>query len=107
MYAQAISDCSKAIEIDPEYAPAYRRKALILATCIDAKYRDGIKAVELAKKVVELFPSPISLPTLAAAYAEAGEFHKAVVTQEKAINLLKEKGKSSKLIDAFLEQQKC
>jgi tetratricopeptide (TPR) repeat protein len=48
MYDEAISDYTKAIEINPEYVWAYNTLAWFLATCPDVRYRDGLKAIELA-----------------------------------------------------------
>jgi Flp pilus assembly protein TadD len=51
--------------------------------------RDGKKAVELAQQAVQLsgVNSPEILDTLAAAYAEAGQFPKAIETARQALNL--------------------
>lgn len=90
-YESAISDYDRAIEIDPEYSPAYNNKARILATCKNAKYRNGSKAVHLAEKAMALSKTPNHpnhLFTLAAAYAEAGRFPDAISTQEKLIEIL-------------------
>lgn len=61
--------------------------AYILATSPDKDLRDGKKAIEIAQKATELgLPaSADSLDTLAAAYAEIGDFDKAVRTQKDAI----------------------
>ncbi len=61
----------------------------MLATCPDEKYRDGKKAVENAQKACELDGGKRweSLDSLAAAYAESGDFEKAKEWEAKAIEL--------------------
>ena len=49
-YGKAIADYAKAAKIDPEIDLAYDDLAMLYATCPDAKFRDGKKAVENAKK---------------------------------------------------------
>ena len=105
-YDKAISDINKALEINPSDAEAYNNIAWILATCPDARYRDGTKAAELAQKSVDLVLHSQNLDTLAAAYAEAGKFEHAITTQEKAIAQLKKEGDARKLIDEFIEHLK-
>jgi tetratricopeptide (TPR) repeat protein len=65
--------------------------AWIMATSKNTKLRDGEKAVRYAKKAVELDgnKSAFIVDTLAAAYADNGQFGKAVETQKKAIKLFK------------------
>lgn len=87
-YNGAIADFTKAIEINPKYYKSYNNLAWLLATCQDKRYRDGNKAVELSKKAVNLDKDPQILDTLAASYAEAGIFDKAINTQKEAIELL-------------------
>lgn len=105
-YDKAIFDYDKAIEINPGCAEAYNGKSWILATCRDAIYRDGAKAVELAKRAVELSPDGCYLDTLAAAYAEVGKFDDAITTQEKAIDLLKREGMPKNMIYQGIKQLK-
>ena len=68
--------------------------ARLLATCEDSAIRNGRRAVTFAENAVATTnrKAPEMLDTLAAAYAEAGEFEKAVSVQQEAIALL-DKGK--------------
>jgi tetratricopeptide (TPR) repeat protein len=105
-YDKAIFDFTKAIEINSSYADPHNNKAWILATCRDDRYRDGAKAVELAKKALELDPKGNWLDTLAAAYAEAGNFEDAITTQENVINFMKKEGMPKNQIDQSKEHLK-
>ena len=62
-------------------------RAWLRATCPDASIRNGQLAIADAKKVCELdtWISPSRIDTLAAAYAEAGDFDSAVRYQQEAI----------------------
>ena len=64
--------------------------AWILATSANSAIRDGSNAVVFAEKAVAATnrKAPNDLDTLAVAYAEAGQFEKAVKTQQEAITLL-------------------
>lgn len=88
-FEKAMADLGQAIRLDPTYTSAYRNRAWIWATCTDARFRDGKRAVESATKACELsgWKQADPIGTLAAAYAEAGEFAKAVQLQEKANRL--------------------
>jgi tetratricopeptide (TPR) repeat protein len=93
-YAKAIADHSEAIRRDPKLAGAYNNRAWLRATCPEAKYRDGRAAVDDATKAFEMDgrKGAHHLGTLAAAYAERGDFPKAVETQAKAQRLYKDEG---------------
>lgn len=69
--------------------PPRNNLAWLRATCGDPKVRDGDEAVQLAKRAVELSSSndAESLDTLAAAYAEAGQFVDAVAIAKQAMGL--------------------
>lgn len=68
-----------------------RMEAFLLATCEDDALRDGRRAVELAERALALSgnaPDAYTLGTLAAAYAEVGDFAEAVATQKRAMKAL-------------------
>ncbi len=71
--------------------------AWILATSRNSAVRDGSDAVVLAEKAAAArhYKNPATLDTLAAAYAEAGQFEKAVSTEQEAIALLQKEAEKS------------
>lgn len=98
--------CGKAVEqftqVDNDIALG--NVAWILATCPEAKYRDGNKAVELSLKLLKANENdPTNLDNLAAAYAEIGNFGAAISTQQKAIEALKITAELTKT-DEFIQR---
>jgi len=87
-YELALIDYDGAARAAPELGAAYNSKAWLLATAADANFRDGAEAVRAAQMAVALNESdPNFQDTLAAAYAESGDFNKAVTAEEQAIEL--------------------
>jgi tetratricopeptide (TPR) repeat protein len=88
-YGKALADYNEAIRLDPRDAQSHNNRAWLWATCPDEEYRDGKRAVESATRACELgeWKEPNLLGTLAAAYAESGDFDRAVELQEKKIKI--------------------
>ena len=99
-YERAILDFDQAIKLNPDSPHAVNNLAWILATHPEPQIRDGAEAVGLAEKACELtdYKNPASLDTLAAAYAETGQFDKAVKTAAKAVQLARA-AKSEKIAE--------
>jgi tetratricopeptide (TPR) repeat protein len=83
-------------------AAALRQEAWVLATCPDASIRDGHEAVALAVRALELSggKDAAGWDTLAAAYAEAGQFADAGLTDGRALALAEQEGRHE-LADAI------
>jgi Flp pilus assembly protein TadD len=91
-FEAAATRYAEALQLNPNYVEAYNNLALILATCPDARYRDGRKAVESATRACELtaWKSSEFLHTLAAANAESGDFDAAITWETRAIGFLRD-----------------
>lgn len=88
-YERAIDDYIEAIQADPNSADGYNALTWVLATCPRDDIRDGAKALECATQACEMtgWQDPHVLDTLAAAYAELGQFAEAVKYQSQALEL--------------------
>ncbi|MBN2296725.1 MAG: tetratricopeptide repeat protein [Pirellulales bacterium] len=88
-HAKSIADYEKALKLVPEHSGMLNNFAWVLATSPEDKLRDGKRAIELAKKACELteYKQAHILSTLAAAYAESGNFKEALKWSKKAVEL--------------------
>ena len=85
--AQAISWYRRAADLG--LAEATNAIAWVYATSPDFTVRDGAQALKWAQIAVKRQTSSKALTTLAAAHAELGEYRKAVVAVERAIDYMK------------------
>lgn len=87
-WERAKEDLVVALELNPTNAPIQNELAWFLATCPVAEFRNGSRAVELAKKACGDTASLSYLGTLAASYAEVGDFDLATKFQKQTISLM-------------------
>ena len=88
---EAIAYYEKSLKLSPDSIIALNNLALILATSTDGQFRDGLRAIELAKHANALSNGKNAdiMRTLASAYAEAGQFGDAVAAGQQASSLAK------------------
>jgi tetratricopeptide (TPR) repeat protein len=88
-HAAAVEDFEKALGVEPEDSALLNNFAWVLATSPDDNVRDGDRAIELATKACELtdYKTPHILSTLAAAYAEKGDFETARKWSQQAVDM--------------------
>jgi 4-amino-4-deoxy-L-arabinose transferase-like glycosyltransferase len=111
--AEAIIHYRETLRIKPDQPPILNNFAWLLASCPNARFRDGAQAVKFAERACALthYREAMLVGTLAAAYAEAGRFDKAVATAQKACVLASEHGepellkKNQELLELYRQHQ--
>ncbi len=92
-HAEAIKDYEAAYKLgapdDSDMSGLLNNFAWVLATSPDDKLRDGKRSIELGTKACELteYSKPHILSTLAAGYAETGDFDTAIKWSSKAVEV--------------------
>jgi len=88
--AEARQHYRTALSLFPDWAPALRELAWMLATCADSRVRDSREAVSLAERAVMVTGrhDPAALDALAAAYAAGGRFDDAIAAAQAAVDLV-------------------
>ena len=86
----------QSLKVDPRNLNARVNLAWVLATSGDFSLRDGRRAIELIDSVARGpgYDNPIVLRTLAAAYAETGQFSEAIAVAERALEIANAIGNS-------------
>jgi len=94
---EAIQHYEKALEISPQSVSALNNLAWLLATSHNERLRNGARAIQLARQADQLSQgaNALVLRTLAAGYAEAGQFGKAIESARAAIDVAQAQGDNS------------
>ena len=88
--AEALNCWNETLRLQPDHLEALNQTAWVLSTSVEPQLRNGKRAVEYAQRAATLSGGrdPEILDTLAAAYAEQGNFDQAVQAAEAAMRLL-------------------
>jgi tetratricopeptide (TPR) repeat protein len=87
--ARAVTEYQAALQLNSNWPPVLNNLAWVLATHPEPRLRNGPEAVRLAKRACELSgrTNLWFLQTLAAAYAETGQFTNAIAAAGEALQL--------------------
>ncbi len=110
-----IQECEQMLTSDPNNLEALNNLAWIRASSVIDEFRNGMEAVKLAERANKLThgKDPAVLDTLSAAYAEVGNFRRAIDTAQKARKLAESQGRQDLVgnlenqIEMFQANQPC
>ena len=105
--AEAITQFREAIQSSPDLTPRLSAFVWELATSPKASVRDGPAAVALGQLAMELSGGGdlAVLDAVAAAYAEAGRFDRAVAVERQAVRLAIDQKKEALIYEALSREQ--
>ncbi len=89
LYADAIREYQAALKLNPNLAVAHNNLAWLYATCDDPQFRHPRRALEHARRAVQLSKGQVAayVDTLAEALYLNGHYRQAVETQQRALAL--------------------
>lgn len=92
--SESVESYEKAIDLNPQFTWSYNNLAEIFYSSTDLKYRNPEKAVNLLLKALEISGPrvPAYNQSLAAAYAQLGQFQKSIEYQSVAVDIARERG---------------
>jgi Flp pilus assembly protein TadD len=109
-FVEALSHFNEALRLEPDSSAALNNVAWLLATCRDDRYRDGMKALDLADRALQMThpANPTTLDTLAAALAENQRFPEAAqrATEARELALARKETELARRITERLELYK-
>ena len=88
----ALSDLQAAFDLSPDDPVLLNQLAWFFATCPKDELRDGLRALALARRASELSREMAIFDSLAAAYAELGQFAIARIIQKRVIEMSRASG---------------
>lgn len=86
-FQEAATHYETALKLNPKDADVCNNYAWLLATCPEESVRNGSLSMELSQKAIALkgSPDPGVMDTLAAGYAETGQFQEAIQWQTRSL----------------------
>lgn len=95
--AEAVAQFQSALQLEPNNLEIQNNLAWLLATSSNGAIRNGARAVQLAEQASKgtAGKNPVVLRTLAAAYAETGQFDNARRTAQMALELTRAAGRQA------------
>lgn len=108
-HEKAIQDYEKTLKLSPEHVTSLNNLAWLLSTSPREKLRNGKRAVELATRASKLteHKEAYILSTVAAGYAEAGNFGKAIEWVKMALDVADDemRGQIEKELQSYQNQK--